>query len=34
MLDVYKLNISSDGHTLSGLARNGGKWNGHLKLNR
>ena len=34
MLDVYKLNISSDGHTLSGLARNGGKWNGHVKLNR
>jgi hypothetical protein len=34
MLDVYKLNVSSDGHTLSGSARNGGKWNGHIKLTR
>ena len=34
MVDTYKLNISADGHTLSGLARNGGKWNGHLRLTR
>ena len=34
MLDVYKLNVSADGHTLSGLARNGSKWNGHIKLTR
>ena len=34
MLDVYKLNVSSDGHTLTGLARNGTKWNGHIKLTR
>ena len=34
MLDVYKLNVSSDGHVLTGLARNGGKWNGHLRLTR
>ena len=34
MLDSYKLNITSDGHTLSGVARNGGKWNGHLRLTR
>ncbi len=34
MIDVYKLNISSDGDTLTGNARNGGKWNGHIKLTR
>ena len=34
MVDTYKLNISADGHTLSGLARNGGKWNGHVRLTR
>ena len=34
MVDTYKLNISADGHALSGLARNGGKWNGHLRLSR
>lgn len=32
MLDEYRLNVSSDGRTLSGIARNGGKWNGHLRL--
>ena len=34
MLDVYQLNLSSDGRTLNGLARNGGKWNGHVRLSR
>lgn len=34
MVDAYKLNISQDGRTLNGLARNGGKWNGHLNLSR
>ncbi|CAN5383162.1 hypothetical protein BH10ACI2_BH10ACI2_21400 [soil metagenome] len=34
MLDEYKLTVSPDGKSLTGLARNGGKWNGHLKLTR
>ncbi len=34
MLDVYKLNITAGGHTLTGRARNGGKWNGNIKLTR
>ena len=34
MLDDYKLTISPDGKSLTGLARNGGKWNGHLRLTR
>jgi hypothetical protein len=34
MTDQYRLNISADGRTLNGFARNGGKWNGHIKLSR
>lgn len=34
MLDVYKLNISADGKSLIGAARNGGKWNGRVRLSR
>lgn len=34
MLDVYKLTISPDGQKLTGLARNGGKWNGKVNLRR
>ena len=34
MLDEYKLTVSPDGKSLTGLARNGGKWNGHLRLSR
>jgi len=34
MLDQYKLTISSDGHSMSGVARNGGKWNGKISLTK
>jgi hypothetical protein len=34
MLDVYKLQISTDGKKLTGTARNGGKWNGKIDLSR
>ena len=34
MVDDYKLTVSADGKTLSGLAKNGGKWNGHVRLTR
>jgi hypothetical protein len=34
MVDAYKLNVSQDGRTLTGLARNGGKWNGHINLSK
>lgn len=34
MVDVYKLQISSDGRKLTGTARNGGKWNGKVDLTR
>ena len=34
MLDVYKLNIATGGHSLTGHARNGGKWNGNVRLTR
>lgn len=34
MLDEYKLKISADAKTLSGIARNGGKWNGKVNLSR
>ena len=34
MLDVYKLQTSSDGKKLTGAARNGGKWNGKVDLSR
>jgi hypothetical protein len=34
MVDDYKLTVSSDGKTLSGVAKNGGKWNGHVRLTR
>ncbi len=34
MLDVYRLTISDDGKTLNGQARNGGKWNGRVRLSR
>lgn len=34
MLDNYRLTISEDGHRLTGVARNGGRWNGHLELGR
>lgn len=34
MLDDYNLTVSQDGRSLTGLARNGGKWNGHLRLTR
>lgn len=34
MLDNYRLTVSEDGSRLTGLARNGGKWNGRIKLTR
>jgi len=34
MVDDYKLTVSPDGKTLSGVAKNGGKWNGHVRLAR
>jgi hypothetical protein len=34
MIDDYKLTVSQDGRTLTGVARNGGKWNGHVRLSR
>ncbi len=34
MLDSYRLNLSPDGRHLNGAARNGGKWNGRVKLGR
>ncbi len=34
MTDQYRLNLAPDGKTLNGLARNGGKWNGHVQLTR
>ena len=34
MVDDYKLTVSRDGKSLTGLARNGGKWNGRLRLAR
>ncbi len=34
MLDEYKLTVSPDGRSLTGLARNGGKWNGHIRLTK
>ena len=34
MLDEYRLLISADGKRLTGLARNGGKWNGKIDLSR
>lgn len=34
MVDDYKLTVSPDGKTLSGVAKNGGKWNGHVRLSR
>jgi hypothetical protein len=34
MVDEYKLTVSADNRTLTGLARNGGKWNGHVRLSR
>jgi hypothetical protein len=34
MVDVYKLQISTDGRKLTGKARNGGKWNGKVDLSR
>lgn len=34
MVDEYKLTVSPDNRTLTGLARNGGKWNGHVRLAR
>jgi hypothetical protein len=34
MIDDYKLTVSQDGKTLTGVARNGGKWNGHVRLSR
>ncbi|MEQ1606217.1 MAG: hypothetical protein ABL999_15260 [Pyrinomonadaceae bacterium] len=34
MLDEYKLAVSPDGNSLTGSARNGGKWNGHVSLLR
>jgi len=33
-LDQYRLNLSPDGSRLNGAARNGGKWNGRISLNR
>jgi hypothetical protein len=34
MVDDYRLTVSRDGKTLSGVAKNGGKWNGHVRLSR
>ena len=34
MLDQYRLNLSSDGRTLNGAAKNGGKWNGRIILSK
>jgi hypothetical protein len=34
MVDDYKLTVSPDGKTLNGQAKNGGKWNGHVRLSR
>ncbi|MFM9905556.1 MAG: hypothetical protein ACKVQJ_13415 [Pyrinomonadaceae bacterium] len=34
MLDVYKLHMTPGGHTLTGRARNGGKWNGNIRLTK
>lgn len=34
MLDNYRLTVSEDGHRLTGVAQNGGRWNGHLDLGR
>jgi hypothetical protein len=34
MLDEYRLKVSADGSRLTGLARNGGKWNGKVDLAR
>jgi hypothetical protein len=34
MVDDYRLTVSRDGKTLTGLAKNGGKWNGHVRLSR
>ncbi len=34
MLDNYRLTVSEDGHHLTGVARNGGRWNGHLDLDK
>jgi len=34
MLDVYRLKVSKDGRSLTGQARNGGKWNGNVDLKR
>ncbi len=34
MVDDYRLTVSHDGRTLGGQARNGGKWNGKLRLSR
>lgn len=34
MLDQYRLNLSADGRTLNGAARNGGKWNGRISLSK
>lgn len=34
MLDEYRLKVSTDGSRLTGLARNGGKWNGKVDLAR
>ena len=34
MLDVYRLTLSADGNNLNGQARNGGKWNGRVRLSR
>jgi hypothetical protein len=34
MLDEYNLKVSANGRKLTGVARNGGKWNGYLDLSR
>ena len=34
MVDTYRLKISRDDRTLTGAARNGGKWNGRVDLRR
>lgn len=34
LLDQYRLQISPDAKSLNGLARNGGKWNGRVRLSR
>jgi hypothetical protein len=34
MLDEYSLKVSPNGRKLTGVARNGGKWNGSLDLSR